>query len=110
MIYVSKISEATGSSSIRVVNLPAAPGALSLFYEQSDRNQPNEGRTLNLFEYEAKRIFAEGGITVPPSVRITRPEELSKVHFGYPVTLKCQVLSGGRGKAGDRLQLEAVRI
>ena len=100
MIYVSKISEATGSSSIRVVNLPAAPGALSLFYEQSDRNQPNEGRTLNLFEYEAKRIFAEGGITVPPSVRITRPEELSKVHFGYPVTLKCQVLSGGRGKAG----------
>ncbi len=55
---------------------------------------------MNLYEYEAKRIFAEGGISVPPSVRITKPEELSKVHFGFPLTLKCQVLSGGRGKAG----------
>jgi succinyl-CoA synthetase beta subunit len=55
---------------------------------------------VNLYEYEAKQIFAEFGIPVPPSVRITKPEELSKVHFGYPLVLKCQVLSGGRGKAG----------
>lgn len=55
---------------------------------------------MNLYEYEAKRIFESGGIPVPPSVRITKPEELAKVHFGYPLTLKCQVLSGGRGKAG----------
>jgi succinyl-CoA synthetase beta subunit len=55
---------------------------------------------VNLYEYEAKQIFAEFGIPIPPSVRITKAEELSKVHFGYPVTLKCQVLSGGRGKAG----------
>lgn len=55
---------------------------------------------MDLYEYEAKRIFAEYGITVPPSVRVTKPAELRKVHFGYPLTLKCQVLSGGRGKAG----------
>jgi succinyl-CoA synthetase beta subunit len=55
---------------------------------------------VNLYEYEAKQIFAEFGIPVPPSVRITKPEELSKVHLGYPQVLKCQVLSGGRGKAG----------
>ncbi len=55
---------------------------------------------MNLYEYEAKQIFAEFGIPVPPSARITRAEELAQVHFGYPVTLKCQVLSGGRGKAG----------
>ncbi|MBX9666897.1 MAG: succinate--CoA ligase subunit beta [Candidatus Obscuribacterales bacterium] len=55
---------------------------------------------MDLYEYEAKKIFSEGGITVPPSVRITKPEELSKVNFGYPVTLKVQVLAGGRGKAG----------
>jgi succinyl-CoA synthetase beta subunit len=55
---------------------------------------------VNLYEYEAKQIFAEFGIPVPPSVRITKPDELGKVHFGYPLTLKCQVLSGGRGKAG----------
>ena len=55
---------------------------------------------MNLYEYESKRIFSEGGIPIPPSVRITRPNELAKVLFGYPLTLKCQVLSGGRGKAG----------
>ncbi|MGH9548178.1 MAG: ATP-grasp domain-containing protein, partial [Terriglobales bacterium] len=55
---------------------------------------------MNLYEYEAKKIFHEFGIPVPPSARITKPEELRKVHFGYPIALKCQVLSGGRGKAG----------
>ena len=55
---------------------------------------------MNLYEYEAKRIFAEFGIPVPPAVRVTKPEELRKVHFGYPLTLKCQVMAGGRGKAG----------
>jgi len=60
----------------------------------------SEGPKLNLFEYEAKRIFEAGGIPVPPSARVTKPEELAKVHFGYPLVLKCQVLTGGRGKAG----------
>lgn len=55
---------------------------------------------MNLYEYEAKRIFAEFGIQIPPGVRITKPEELRKVHLGWPLTLKVQVLSGGRGKAG----------
>lgn len=55
---------------------------------------------MNLYEYEAKKLFADFGITVPPGVRVTKPEEMRKVHFGYPLTLKCQVMSGGRGKAG----------
>jgi succinyl-CoA synthetase beta subunit len=55
---------------------------------------------LNLYEYEAKEIFADYGITIPPGVRITKPEQLAGIHFGYPLTLKCQVLTGGRGKAG----------
>lgn len=55
---------------------------------------------MDLYEYEAKRIFAEFGIKIPPSARITKPDGLRTVHFGYPLTLKCQVLSGGRGKAG----------
>ncbi len=55
---------------------------------------------MDLYEYEAKRLFAEFGIKIPPSARITKPEGLRTVHFGYPLTLKCQVLSGGRGKAG----------
>lgn len=55
---------------------------------------------MDLYEWEAKQIFAEFKIPVPPSVRITKADELSKVLFGYPLTLKCQVLAGGRGKAG----------
>ncbi len=55
---------------------------------------------MNLYEHEAKSIFAQFGITIPPGVRITKPEDLRKIHFGFPLTLKCQVLSGGRGKAG----------
>lgn len=55
---------------------------------------------MDLYEYEAKRLFAEFGIKTPPSARITKPDGLRSVHFGYPLTLKCQVLSGGRGKAG----------
>jgi succinyl-CoA synthetase beta subunit len=60
----------------------------------------NGRRQLNLYEYEAKRLFAEWGIPTAPGVRITKPEELSKVHLGWPLVLKCQVMSGGRGKAG----------
>lgn len=55
---------------------------------------------LNLYEWEAKKIFQEHGIPVPPSHRITKPEELRKIFLGYPLTLKVQVQSGGRGKAG----------
>lgn len=55
---------------------------------------------MNLYEYESKNLFAEFGIPIPPGMRITKPTELAKVHFGYPLTLKCQVLTGGRGKAG----------
>lgn len=73
--------------------------ASNLFHGRADCTR-REDWTLNLYEYEAKRIFQDHGISVPPSVRITKPEELRKVHLGWPLTLKCQVLSGGRGKAG----------
>ncbi len=63
---------------------------------------------MNLYEYEAKQIFANYGIPVPPSVRISSPEEIQtklssaikENKLSFPLTLKCQVLTGGRGKAG----------
>ncbi len=63
---------------------------------------------MNLYEYEAKQIFSNHGIPVPPSIRITKAEEIktqlekaiSESKLSFPVTLKCQVLTGGRGKAG----------
>ena len=57
---------------------------------------------MKLFEYQAKEIFKESGIPVPFSVLITNPLEAEAAleAVGLPCMLKCQVLSGGRGKAG----------
>lgn len=57
---------------------------------------------MKLFEYQAKEVFAGAGIPVPKSVLITAASEISAAveALGLPCVLKCQVLSGGRGKAG----------
>jgi len=57
---------------------------------------------MNLFEYQAKEIFKEAGITVPGSVLIEDAADISEklADFPMPCVLKSQVLSGGRGKAG----------
>ncbi len=57
---------------------------------------------MKLFEYQAKEVFAGAGIPVPKSVLIAGPGEAAAAveTVGLPCVLKCQVLSGGRGKAG----------
>jgi succinyl-CoA synthetase beta subunit len=57
---------------------------------------------MRLFEHEGREIFAKFGIPVPKAVLATSVEEaLSSIEtIGYPVVVKAQVLSGGRGKAG----------
>lgn len=57
---------------------------------------------MKLFEYQAKEVFAGAGIPVPKSVLITAASEIRAAveTLGLPCVLKCQVLSGGRGKAG----------
>jgi len=57
---------------------------------------------MKLFEYQAKEVFKETGITIPNSVIIESNEELASVlkSVGTPCVVKSQVLSGGRGKAG----------
>ncbi|HML69520.1 MAG TPA: acetate--CoA ligase family protein [Clostridia bacterium] len=57
---------------------------------------------MKLFEYQAKEVFAGAGIPVPKSVLITAASEIPAAveALGLPCVLKCQVLSGGRGKAG----------
>ena len=57
---------------------------------------------MKLFEYQAKEVFAGAGIPVPRSVFITSAGDLPAAveALGLPYVLKCQVLSGGRGKAG----------
>ena len=57
---------------------------------------------MRLFEYEGREIFAKYGITVSPAVLVRSVEEALQAAetFGYPVVVKAQVLTGGRGKAG----------
>jgi succinyl-CoA synthetase beta subunit len=53
---------------------------------------------MRLYEFQAKRLFAEVGIPVPKSTLLTSPEQVADLAF--PVLLKAQVPIGGRGKAG----------
>lgn len=57
---------------------------------------------MKLFEYQAKNIFREKGITTPRGILIRNMEELdvAVADIGLPCVLKSQVLRGGRGKAG----------
>ncbi len=57
---------------------------------------------MKLYEYESADIFADAGIRVPERIFATTPEAavLAAEKIGFPVVLKAQVLSGGRGLAG----------
>jgi len=57
---------------------------------------------MKIHEYQAKQIFAEGGIPVPPGDIATTSLEAVAIaqRVGKPVMVKAQVHVGGRGKAG----------
>ncbi len=57
---------------------------------------------MRLFEYEGREIFAKYGIAISPAVLVRSVEEAlpAAETIGYPVVVKAQVLTGGRGKAG----------
>jgi succinyl-CoA synthetase beta subunit len=57
---------------------------------------------MNLHEFQAKEIFARYGIPICSGHVATSPDEARGYadRLGYPVVIKAQVHSGGRGKAG----------
>ena len=57
---------------------------------------------MDLFEHQGKALFAAAGIPVLPSrvVLTTVEAEAAAAELGYPLAVKAQVLTGGRGKAG----------
>ena len=61
---------------------------------------------MDLFEYQAKQLFAEYGVPVPNGALATTPEEAHDAAAGFAaagaprVVVKAQVKTGGRGKAG----------
>ena len=57
---------------------------------------------VDLFEYQAKDLFAKHGVPVLPGAVAETPEEARAAaeRIGGPVVVKAQVKTGGRGKAG----------
>ncbi len=53
---------------------------------------------MNVMEYSAKEIFQQYGIPTPEGYMVTSPDDIQEVLF--PVVVKAQVQTGGRGKAG----------
>lgn len=57
---------------------------------------------MNIHEYQAKEVFRQHGIPVPPGEVARTPEDAERIAaaFGGAVVVKAQVHAGGRGKAG----------
>ncbi|WP_185054859.1 ATP-grasp domain-containing protein, partial [Thermocatellispora tengchongensis] len=57
---------------------------------------------MDLYEYQAKALFAAHGVPVLPGRVATTPAQAREVatELGVPVVVKAQVKTGGRGKAG----------
>lgn len=57
---------------------------------------------MRLYEHEAKLLFGKLGIPLPKSALAVSKDDAVKAaaEIGFPVVLKSQVLTGGRGKAG----------
>ena len=55
---------------------------------------------MELLEYQAKELFRMVGIPILPSLTIQDARKIKQLQIPYPVVLKSQVRSGGRGKAG----------
>ena len=55
-------------------------------------------------EHEGKALLAAYGVPVPTGAVIRKPEQAARWRAGFPVAVKVQVSSGGRGKAGGVLR------
>ncbi len=57
---------------------------------------------MNIHEYQAKEIFRQAGIPIPPGEIASTADEAEAIarKFGGTVVVKAQVHAGGRGKAG----------
>lgn len=57
---------------------------------------------MNIHEYQAKEIFRDHGLPVPPGEVARTPDEAREIadRYGGTVVVKAQVHAGGRGKAG----------
>jgi succinyl-CoA synthetase beta subunit len=63
---------------------------------------PQNGNTVDLFEYQAKQLFAAHGVPVSLGEVADTPQQAEKIaaSLGGVTVVKAQVKVGGRGKAG----------
>jgi len=56
---------------------------------------------MKLMKYEGKQLFFEAGIPVPRGLAVSDSGAAGDAagEIGFPVAVKAQVLSGGRGEA-----------
>src|ERR1700734_1008424 len=61
-----------------------------------------DSEPMDLFEYQAKELFAEHNVPTTPGRVTTSPEGAREIaaEIGRPVMVKAQVKAGGGGKAG----------
>jgi succinyl-CoA synthetase beta subunit len=62
---------------------------------------------MNLEEYKAKELFSDMEIPIVKGITIKSVEELEGKDIKYPVVVKAQVHTGGRGKEGGVLFAES---
>src|SRR5690242_19435694 len=69
-------------------------------FQESRRS--GSGEPVDLYEYQAKDLFAAHGAPVLPGRTVETPEEAAAAarELGGTVVVKAQVKTGGRGKAG----------
>ncbi|WP_264072763.1 ADP-forming succinate--CoA ligase subunit beta [Mycolicibacterium pulveris] len=84
-------------TSARVDKVPPSPVGPNLC-----RTRARDSESMDLFEYQAKELFAKHNVPTTPG-RVTDTAEDAKAiaeEIGKPVMVKAQVKTGGRGKAG----------
>lgn len=59
-----------------------------------------------MLEYEGKRLLRSVGVRVPEGALVGAAAEVDGLSLSYPVAVKAQVRSGGRGKAGGVVRAE----
>src|ERR1700732_1805650 len=74
------------------------------FPERATRKQSpqTDSEPMDLFEYQAKELFAKHNVPTPPGRVTTSPEEARAIaaEIGRPVMVKARGKTGGPGKAG----------